>query len=585
MADYTYYRKITIDNTKVAETDANFAVLLNLTAAGSGVLSDLATVGNGGDVENTANGGASGAYTVPADLTFRTTADLTEAGASLDFEIEHYDAATGALVAWVQSGVNSGADVDIYMIYGNSGVTTSQEDVSGTWDANFKGVWHLNDDFFDSTVNSNDGTNQGSADCAGKIADGQDFIHTENDYISIAAFPRPTAGLTIETWVNNVDDTATLDYQQLNGADDSGSGNSQRTWQFGLADNTGIARFLIFTAVTNYQVYGDIDVFSEAGWTWLVGTYDGNTLIIYENSALKDSDNSMSGNLIAGTGMAIGRQSDEDPHGHFNGNIDEVRISDIARSADWLSTVYANQNAPDTFYSVGSKQPTFSQSLTGALTFIGSVSSDKITAQSTVGTLSFAGALVKKAIKTLTGTLTPSGVVLLDQDVKFLTGVLTLSGIVSSEAARVRTLTGALTTSGHLITKRVQWAGADYEYMIDTVSEDMDNLEVLIGAVPAGVHFRYHSTIRTSGEGLGVGDGYAQCEWPFDFLSWTDLGTMLDFLNGNESASLYINTRRPDNTYSVYSAIMHRPRVPGEATQIIGGWRNVTFRFTHLEVV
>ena len=124
---------------------------------------------------------------------------------------------------------------------------------------------------------------------------------------------------------------------------------------------------------------------------------------------------------------------------------------------------------------------------------------------------------------------------------------------------------------------------ADYEYMIDTSSVSMDNLEDLISVPPAGVRYTRHPLVRVSGEGAAVGDGYSQCEWFFEFLSWTDLGTMLDFLDGEEAVSLYINTRRPDNVYIKYSAVMHRPRVPGGATQAIGGWRNITFRFSHLE--
>jgi len=126
---------------------------------------------------------------------------------------------------------------------------------------------------------------------------------------------------------------------------------------------------------------------------------------------------------------------------------------------------------------------------------------------------------------------------------------------------------------------------ADYEYRIDTSTEDMNNVETLLGIAPAGVRFRYHPVIQQSGIGVSGGSGFPQCEWVFDYLSWASLGVMLAFFGGDESVNLYINTRRPDDTYQVYSAIMHRPSVPGEATQIIGGWRDVTFRFTHLEVV
>jgi hypothetical protein len=36
--------------------------------------------------------------------------------------------------------------------------------------------------------------------------------------------------------------------------------------------------------------------------------------------------------------------------------LDEVRVSNIARSAGWISTEYRNQSAPGTFYTVGAEQ-------------------------------------------------------------------------------------------------------------------------------------------------------------------------------------------------------------------------------------
>jgi hypothetical protein len=40
----------------------------------------------------------------------------------------------------------------------------------------------------------------------------------------------------------------------------------------------------------------------------------------------------------------------------FNGSIDEIRVSSIARSSSWISTEYANQNSPSTFYTIGTEQ-------------------------------------------------------------------------------------------------------------------------------------------------------------------------------------------------------------------------------------
>jgi len=40
----------------------------------------------------------------------------------------------------------------------------------------------------------------------------------------------------------------------------------------------------------------------------------------------------------------------------FNGIIDEVRVSNTARTADWIKTCYNNQGDPSTFHSVGDEE-------------------------------------------------------------------------------------------------------------------------------------------------------------------------------------------------------------------------------------
>src|SRR3990167_10427121 len=75
----------------------------------------------------------------------------------LKFEIESFDN-TGD-DAWYHVKVPSllsASDTDIYLYYGNSGAT-SGEDITNTWDSDFRAVYHLNQDkaagaFADSTV-------------------------------------------------------------------------------------------------------------------------------------------------------------------------------------------------------------------------------------------------------------------------------------------------------------------------------------------------------------------------------------------------------------------------------------------------
>lgn len=355
MADYTYYRKITVDNTKVDETDSDFAVLLNLTASGSGTLTDLKTVANSGHIENTdATGGASGAYTVPADLTFRTTADRTEAGASLDFEIEYYDAATGDFIAWVQSGVIVDTDVDIYMVYGNSGVTTSQEDVTGTWDANFKGVWHLGEasgTLYDSTSNNNDGTGQNTPtySVAGPIGNCLDFDAAASEYVSIvdSAELRYSSGdWTIEAWVCH---DASI------GSGFAGVITKWGAQDYYLAVDSNDDYVLLF----NGHTAGTPAAAALDTWYYLAVAVDDTgsdqDCDFFLNSVLAQEYSKGSSAFLSGADeFAIAAKSGGTEF--FAGKIDEVRISDIARSAGYVATCYNNQFSPSTFYSVGSER-------------------------------------------------------------------------------------------------------------------------------------------------------------------------------------------------------------------------------------
>ncbi len=76
---YSAYRAVTIDHTKVPNTDQiNFPVLI------SGTFPYLATVANGGNIQN-ANG---------YDIVFTSDADGTT---KLDYEVESYNPVTGAL--------------------------------------------------------------------------------------------------------------------------------------------------------------------------------------------------------------------------------------------------------------------------------------------------------------------------------------------------------------------------------------------------------------------------------------------------------------------------------------------------------
>src|SRR3989344_5710035 len=182
---YTFRSTLTVDNTKVAGTAnlTSFPMLFTGTFDGTGGEPDLRTTANGGNVTD-AQGD---------DIIFTSDA----AGSTvLDFERETYTATTGAVNFWVEvPTLDFDDDTLIYMFYGNSSVTTSQEDITGTWDANYAGVWHLNEGdstaagfYEDSTSNNNDITLTDSdgdvTTVAGKVSDALNFIKEKGDYLS-----------------------------------------------------------------------------------------------------------------------------------------------------------------------------------------------------------------------------------------------------------------------------------------------------------------------------------------------------------------------------------------------------------------
>jgi hypothetical protein len=71
---------------------------------------------------------------------------------------------------------------------------------------------------------------------------------------------------------------------------------------------------------------------------------------------LAASSSAPTGNLITATGALHVGHEDSWVNEYFKGVVDEVRVSNVARPADWILTEYSNQSAPGAFYSVGSQE-------------------------------------------------------------------------------------------------------------------------------------------------------------------------------------------------------------------------------------
>jgi len=335
---YTYRQTITIDHAEVPNTDqTNFPVLI------SGTYPFLATTANGGNVTN-ANG---------YDIIFTSDSYGTQ---TLPFEIENYNPTTGAIVGWVQvPTVSHTSDTIFYMFYGNSSVTTNQSNKTGTWDANYAGVWHLANgaalSASDSTANGNNGTvtrataTEGQIDGAANLSGSQQYIDLgDNPSLQITG-----EELTVEAWINTSEASPSA-YERLIVKETPGNGSPYVTYgMYRNPGNTTLDWCISSGATLNCAVTSNLPVNS---WTQVVGTYDGSNLRVYVNGALNDTV-AMTGNIGATTQDVVIGADTADGGEFFNGEVDEVRISDSVRSADWIATQYNNQSAPSAFYSIG----------------------------------------------------------------------------------------------------------------------------------------------------------------------------------------------------------------------------------------
>jgi hypothetical protein len=338
---YTYCKVVTTSVSMVSGSSdlTNYPLTVILTDA------DLKTVGNGGMVNN-ANGYDIGFYP-----------DCSGSGAALKWEMETYTPATGAIVAHVLRPTLSHTVNDtIGMYYGNSSISTFQSTASLVWNSNYVGVWHLKDgstlSASDSTSNSLTGTITTPAASSGKIDGGAAFGPTDRiDMGNITVLNGATAA-TWSFWVY---------YNSLNAASRGllskwGSSSPVSMFLVSAESSSEIQFALRNAAAINIKKTSGAGL-STGTWYHITCTYAASTdLKIYKNGAVQTMTNPNTDAITslpsAGTSFQIGYETAESRTA-LDGKIDEVRISNTVRSADWILTEYRNQSAPATYISAG----------------------------------------------------------------------------------------------------------------------------------------------------------------------------------------------------------------------------------------
>jgi len=333
---WRYRKNITIDASKVSADLNNFPLLITLFDT---------------DLQNDAQ--ASGNDIMFTDAT----------GAILYHEIETYNRVYNSthahLAAWVKTNLSGTQDTILSMYYGNPTIV-KQENQEEVWDSYYRGIWHLSENpsdsapqMKDSTSNNNDGTAQGGMDTENqidaRIDGGLKFEPNNNINCGIDSSLDLVQEFSVEFWVNIRNETGASSWPPIISR---GNGQLDKGWMLFQNEQSSKIDFVYrdTSEVSNWILDTGTALQLET-WYHIVVTYSVSQGVakLFIDGSQFDTDNTVSEIQSSPLGLFIAE-------GDFNGSLDEIRISDIARSSDWISTEYNNQYDPSSFYTLGNKQ-------------------------------------------------------------------------------------------------------------------------------------------------------------------------------------------------------------------------------------
>ena len=333
---YQCYRTITIDKDKVGLDNTG-----SLSALGFPVLVSISgtylkTTDNGGDIESEQGW----------DIIFTEDDKVTP----LRHEIHDYDGVAGTLFAWVKiNSLSKSTDTDFIMYYGNSDVSIMTQDITSVWSA-YEAAYHFDDDeatsnVFDSGFDNHDGIYE---DVGGEI--NTSTVSDPNGVIRKA--------LTFDGVDNRITVSGTLspNYITMSAWAKSSSVTKQEimndvgdTWHIRIADQGASPPTCIVKVGGEYALAQYSTTQTDGEWHHIAGTWDGNAARVYVDGIEGTPDTTLSGSMDTTDGdflIGVHANLSSNP---MNGSIDELRLSVIPHTHDWIVTEFNNQSSPSTF--------------------------------------------------------------------------------------------------------------------------------------------------------------------------------------------------------------------------------------------
>ena len=289
-----------------------------------------------------------------ADLRFASS----DGQQALNYEVESWDTG-GVSLVWVQVDRIAGSNDHIWALWNHGGAAAPSSTTNGaTWSNSYIGVWHLaetNAIHIDATGNGHDATAVGANQSAVGAIDGGNSFDGDSDHLEIPHDAALTPShITVSAWVRPAS-VASWDMIVTKGYDG--------VCPYDLAIDDG-ARFGFGAYSGGWRKAQGTTTPVQGRLYHVTGTFDGSTFRVYEDG-IQTGTHSWPGPLPSNTlplGIGDGAWSGWNTY-EFSGMIDEVRISDVARSSNWIWACWASQSMDSRFITYGPAE-TIATSLT-----------------------------------------------------------------------------------------------------------------------------------------------------------------------------------------------------------------------------
>lgn len=335
-------RKITINNAAQAENLVNFPLLVRVDSTRI----DYSAMQSAGQ-----------------DLRFYDSDGVT----SLSHEIERWDSSGNSYI-WVrvpQIDASSSSD-SIVMCYGNSTAADGQA-ATAVWNSNFRAVWHFSSTTIasDSTANGSAGTNNTIAEADGQVGKAYSFNGTSSwvDLGQNKSFIGGNSFTTISAWIApSATIASTKNILAITKSGTPPINSSRVTFGGDATNNFSAGGRADDTAPSNATQSTTTSPLLSNSWQFLtvVIDYAGQDIRFYYNGSLIADNNATLASWTAASlsstpsaNAAIGAEDDGSAF-YFPGKIDELRLSDSARSAAWIAADY--KSVSDTFLTFGAEE-------------------------------------------------------------------------------------------------------------------------------------------------------------------------------------------------------------------------------------